>query len=346
MYANFRDPWGLLLRMVRSGDRAAYGTLMRAGATALLTPIDRLLESAETRRRLAARPTVRLPVLLIVGAPRSGTTLVAQVLAHHLPFTFFTNLSALFPRAPLTASLLFGRLLRSPPTDFDSYYGNTAGIGGINDGFHIWNRWLGSDRYHAPDTLTGAAAADMRLFFAAWTEAFRQPLLNKNNRNTDCIALLADALPTAQFVVVRRNPKHVAQSLLLARERIQGHKAHKWSVRSTDQDPSAGPMGYVDSVCGQIFEIETRVRAALGTLASDRYLEVRYEQFCEKPATTIQTVAGRASVIPIKMSGSLEGRALTGRSSSWRDLTSEELERIDRLLEAYGSRLTGGWGAG
>jgi hypothetical protein len=82
-HANFRDPVGLLLRMLRSGDRAARGALVRELSGVALLPLDRALAIAE-RRRLRTAPDVIQPLVFVVGAPRSGTTLVYQALARFL----------------------------------------------------------------------------------------------------------------------------------------------------------------------------------------------------------------------------------------------------------------------
>ena len=336
-HANFRDPVGLAIRMLRSRDRAAYAALVLAASAAALTPLDHLLALAEERRVRAAVPSAH-PLVLIVGAPRSGTTLLYQVLAHYLPVTYPTNLSALFPRAPITASRLFRP--RTPRVTTHSYYGNTAGLGGPNDGFHLWNRWLGVDRYRAVETLSDAAADDMRRFFGAWTAAFDRPFLNKNNRNADCIALLGRALPEARFVIVRRDPVYVAQSLLIARQQIQGDKSRKWGLRSLDQEADQGPLGYVDSVCMQIAEIERRIDEGCRTIAPERVIGVQYERFCERPADTIADIARRALGITVDTRDIDRELDLRGRSTNQRRISVEEFDQIGRSLAKLGLAAT------
>ena len=272
-----------------------------------------------------------LPLVLIVGSSRAGTTLVYQVLARYLPVTYFTNLSALFPRSPLTASRLFLRGDARPRGPLRNYYGNTAGLAGPNDGFHIWNRWLGMDRYHAPDTLPEAAVAGMRQFFSAWTGTFGRALLNKNNRNADCVGLLGRALPEATFIVVRRNPADVAQSLLLARQVVQGDKRRKWGVRSYDQESPADPLGYVDSVCRQVTEVEHRLRRDVSTLPPGRVVEVGYEEFCADPAQALERISGRVWSAPVDTSAARRELHLKARSAEGR-VSPAELERIERCL--------------
>lgn len=336
-YSNFDDPLGLVVRMLRSGDRTARSALFREISALILTPLDLLLHPREAHRIRSAQNSI-LPLVLIVGAPRAGTTLVYQILARYLPVTYFTNLSALFPRSPLTASQLFQRGSLTGRIALHSYYGNTAGLAGPNDGFHIWNRWLGMDRYRAPASLSDGAIAEMRQFFSAWTETFGSPLLNKNNRNADCVALLGRVLPEAFFVVVRRDPIYVAQSLLIARQHIQGNKRRRWGLRSLDQQDAGDPLGYVDSVCRQIVEIERKLADDCGTLPEARFIDLQYERFCEDPAATIGEISKRvwgtsfdATVVQRELHSTL-------RSTNRRRVTVQEFERIQaRLAEGHRS---------
>jgi hypothetical protein len=286
-YSNFQNPLGLIKRMLLSKDRAARSALYRAGFAVLMQPLDRLLQSFEERHLREVAPTT-LPIILIVGAPRSGTTLLYQTLARFLPVTYFTNFSALFPRAPITASRLFERFLGAKSFDDRNFYGNVAGLSAPNDGFHVWNRWLGADRYRAPQQLSEINKREMKDFFNAWLAAFGKPFINKNNRNTDCVALLASIFENACFVEVRRDPVYVAQSLLLARLHIQGSKEIGWGLRSRT---GKSRKSYVDEVCEQVFDIEMKLRDDKQRLAPGRLLEVSYEQFCHDPYRFVQRIS-------------------------------------------------------
>ena len=96
--SNFQDPIGLVRRMLASGDPAARSALGREALRYLLLPLDWVLGRFEQRR---LKPSAgRLPpIVLIVGSPRSGSTLLYQVLAGHLPVSYPSNLTALFERA-------------------------------------------------------------------------------------------------------------------------------------------------------------------------------------------------------------------------------------------------------
>jgi hypothetical protein len=294
---SFRDPVGLAKRMLTAKEPAARAALARAALEVAAKPLDRALERRE-RARLDAAPPSDAPLLLIVGPPRSGTTLVYQVLARRLPVSYPTNLSALFPRAPITAQARFGRRAHRRESLPRSYYGQTRHLHDPNDAFHLWDRWLGPQRYRGPDTIDAGAVEQMRRFFDAWRATFPQPFVNKNNRNTDCMRLLADALPEARFLVVRRDPLETLQSLLVARRVVQGDARRGWGLRSRDATED-GPLGAVAAVCDQLVEIEQRLRADCAAVGAARVVEVTYEGFCTDPEAVSVTAGALVGVAPV-----------------------------------------------
>ncbi|MFX0198862.1 MAG: sulfotransferase [Candidatus Hodarchaeota archaeon] len=338
-YGNFRDPLGLLIRMIRSDDRAAHFILFRTAITYLLAPFDFVLQPFETQRLKKSSPS-SLPILLIVGVPRSGTTLLYQVLADCLPLSYFNNLSSLFPRSPISAGFLFNRYLNQKGQRFTSYYGNTAGFSAPNDGFHVWNRWLGKDRYSAPEQIDHAAKGEMRRFFNAWLSTFNKPFLNKNNRNTDCVSLLAETLDNTYFIECRRNPLYTAQSLIIARQQIQGSKVIGWGLHAKNSNPGRGPLGYVDAVCDQIYEVEIKLRDDKKRIGEERFIEVSYERFCEDPFGAVQLVSKRI------LGRDLDDKPLRSHlkpfeSTNKMRIKRSEFDRIQsRLRELYGVKFS------
>ncbi|MEZ6130320.1 MAG: sulfotransferase [Planctomycetaceae bacterium] len=330
--SNFRDPLGLVRRMLASGNRAAYSALFREGISVALKPFDVMFGALENHS-LAKDMESDQPLILIVGAPRSGTTLIYQTLSAYLDVTYPSNLTALFPRAPLTAARLQKLIPTKRRPDFRNFYGQTTRMRGPNDAFHLWNRWFGDDRYQLENRLSEEDIADMRRFFAAWTSTFNKPFLNKNNRNTDCIHRLAEYLPNARFVVVRRNPVFVAQSLIQAREVVQGDKSVGWGLRSRSADETQDPLAYVDEVCRQVTAIDTDMDQQLATVDSNRVVEITYETFCEDPKWTIRKIVSAFDGLELAPSMSLE--ELTAFQISKKNLlTPEEQSRMLQCLNA------------
>ena len=283
--------------MLKSSNKAAYFTLLREGLSIVLTPVDLLLYPFE-KRLLRKKADSNLPVILIMGAARSGTTLLYQLLCDYLPVSYFHNLSTLFPRSSITASKLFNRLLKKSKSDYINYFGNISGFGAPNEGLHIWNRWLGSNRNQIETNLSGKKTEEMRNFLHTWNNTFKRPLINKSNRNSLAINFFEQALPgKCYFLVIERDPVYVVQSLIQSREIIQGDKRIGWGVGATNGSMESGsmndPLSYIDDICNQVFRVSESLNESLKAIAPERYFKISYEELCENPVSVIQRVHDR-----------------------------------------------------
>lgn len=332
--SNFKNPVGLLFRMLMSGRRAAYSALAHEALRLASRPLNYLLTGRERRLRQATCGAAA-PVILVVGAPRSGTTLVYQTLAHYLDTTYFSNLTSLFPDAPLAGTRMFRWLPHRQSADFQNFYGQTAGLNGPNDGFTIWNQWLGADRYVPRTDLSEDEERAMANFFTAWCSTFGKPFLNKNNRNTGCLDLLCRVIPQSSFVVVRRNPLLVAQSLINARLQVQGDKSVGWGLHSQSSKTTADPLAYVDDVCDQVLQIEEELDEQLKSIPPNRIVEFTYEGFCEEPEATLRWIVSRIPGVSLKEE-LIQSELRPFAASAALTLSESEKQRLLSRLQASG----------
>lgn len=284
--AHFRDPFGLAIRLLRSESREARYAMLSAIAAVAATPFDIVFTRFE-KRRLAEAPAQRYPLLLVTGPPRSGTTLLTLALIRCLPVAYFDNLTAIFPRAPITARLWLGRARPREQTRLESFYGRTAGLAGPNDGLHLWDRWLGLDRTRIPRALEPAVGQAMQRFFAAFEAAFGGPIVAKNNNLIGCADLVAEWLPEARFICLRRDPLFLAQSLLEARLMIHGAARASYGIDDPDRPSDLDPVTDVIRQLRFYEGLAARQRSALGA----RFEEISYESFCASPVEATQRIA-------------------------------------------------------
>ena len=198
---HYRNPVGLAWRLVKSKRREAYFAMSSTLAGLLLTPLDLLLLPFERKAYRRAEPP-RHPVILVCGPPRSGTTLVAQTLIRYLGTTYINNLTALFPRSPVTANRILPGCMKPDRVRPRSYYGRTSGLAGTNDGLQLWDRWFGRDRTRIPTALSSEERDAMVRFFGACEQAFGGPLIAKNNSLNLSAALVAEiraAMPSPRW---------------------------------------------------------------------------------------------------------------------------------------------------
>ncbi len=331
--AHFHDPFGLAARLIRSGNEAARFAMVSAALGPLCLPLDLLLKARERRLYDSASPPTR-PIILVCGPPRSGTTLTAQVLIRNLPVAFINNLTSLFPRSPLTANRLFGKIPQARDVGYESYYGKTTRLSGPNDALYLWDRWLGADRTVIPDHLAPSAILDMRRFFGAFEQLYGAPLVAKNNSLNATARLVAEALPTARFLCLQRDPVYLAQSLLRARRDIHGGEESPYGLADAAEDVTDP----IESVCRQVEFHEGLVRRQLEAIGADRFWIIPYETFCANPFATVERVA-------------VEGVGVAYRSE-WRDpelrqfevanrrrISEESFERLEHRLGALRERL-------
>jgi sulfotransferase family protein len=282
--AGFHDPVGLAKRLIKSRDPAALFAMKLAAAGPLCVPLDFLLEPFE-RRAYQAAPPRRLPVILVCGPPRSGTTLLLQALIQNLPVAYFNNLTALFPRSPITANRLFSRFISRNPMGFRSYYGRTDHLSGSNDGLQLWDRWLGADRSRAPSQLSQERGEAMVRFFNAFEAWSGRPLVAKNNNLNASARLVAEALPDSYFLCLTRDPVFLARSLLRARLEIHGREDLGYGLTPGNRgdDP-------VEDVCRQVIFHSSLAQEQQTRLGADRFHLISYEGFCRNPSATLQLV--------------------------------------------------------
>jgi hypothetical protein len=286
--SHFHDPVGLTRRLLWTRDPAATFAIKTAVLGLAATPLDLLLQIAEQRRYRNA-PAPRLPLLFICGAPRTGTTLVEQVLIEHLPFAFINNLTAVFPRAPLTANWIFRPAARPPKTSYSSFYGRTRGFSAPNDGLHLWDRWFGTDRTTVRTSLTAEEQSNMRRFFGAMEQFFGKPILMKNNSLNTCATVVADVLDSAFFICMTRDPLFLAQAQLMARLHIHGRADVPYGLRG---QPNTG-SGVVEDVCRQVLFHSRAGQEQQTRLGPDRFWIIRYEEFCLNPSALVNDVAAK-----------------------------------------------------
>ncbi|QDU68458.1 sulfotransferase [Engelhardtia mirabilis] len=278
---------------------------------ALLAELAGPLEAAETRlvaeQAEAARATPRQPVILIVGAPRSGTTVMVQWLQATGAFAVPTNFMARFAGAPGLAARLQQALfnpdfaygdqladLTAARADFESDLGKTRGALAANEFFFFWRRHLGHGSIE-PLGRERLAAVDwtrLRAELAALESGFGLPFALKGLMLQYDLPAVAELLPEALFVHVEREPFFNAQSLLRSRQRFHGDERQWYSSRPPGSERLDG-LDPIEQVAGQVQLDISAVRAGLEGLPPERWLRVSYEEFCSDTAPLWRALAER-----------------------------------------------------
>jgi hypothetical protein len=291
------------------------GDTMLALANPLLAPLEHKLE-----RDALARNAARHPPVFIIGAPRSGSTLLYKALTDGGGFAYFNELSARFFRTPCVGSALSRRFRVEAPRGFEISYGSMSGWGSPHECGQFWYRWFprGMDVYAPAGSLAPPQRARLRQEVLAMSAQSDASMAFKNLFNSLRIGALAEVFPEACFIVCRRDPLQNALSLLRGRIEQNGDK-HAWWTLPPREVRELQALPYPAQVAGQVHFIERQIERDAQLAGADRFLTVRYEDFCRDVHAGLQRIhaflRGRGCTPPMHLDGiprQFEVRRVTG----------------------------------
>lgn len=260
-------------------------------------PVAPLL-SATSDRWLRARyggAAPAQPVVFLVGAPRTGSTLLFQLITHYLAVGYTDNFAAIFHRNWLSALWLGNLLARDRPHGvFRSRHGGSEGWHAPSEAGEFWYRWVPRDRHflEAPE-IPAATRRMLRAELVAATGIVGRPLVFKNLPMGQRMRLVADVLPEARFVHCRRDPCETVLSILAARRRLGIAPVDWWSVMPRNVDALRG-LDEVDRVVEQVLCIEAQIAEDSRLFPETRLIEIDYGDTCSAPELVLARIAAFA----------------------------------------------------
>ena len=263
------------------------------------------------------------PVFL-VGAPRSGTSLVYKALCLHPDASYISNWVRLFPALPQLAVLnrAAGRL---PELRRRAWFGGGANAYVYGSRRPVWQRAFpmpveGEPLYARAGVGDNGAMPSLdrlRTSFAAVRRAGGGTIfVNKRVANNRRIPLLLEAFPRARFVEIVRDGRAVALSL--ANVDWWPDTVVWWSGKTPHQWEAAGRDPW--ELCARTWVEELHAtEAGLASVGADQRCSITYEGLIGDPHRTLCEVAAFAGLDP----GAGGGRWLAGidfpdRNEAWR----------------------------
>jgi hypothetical protein len=226
------------------------------------------------------------PPVFILGAPRSGTTLLYQLMVNRFNFAYFSNFTAAFYLAPVVGFWLARKRMRAVETENDpdayrSAHGITQGPNGPNECGEFWYRWFprGEHVYVAKGTTPNQVLHALRSEVLHVSEMMDASMLFKNVYNTMRIAPILEAIPEAVFLVCHRDPAATARSILRCRIGAGDGKEQWWSLPPKEID-EVRTHPYWDQVVEQVYYTYNQIDEDETDFGSERFLHVQYESLC------------------------------------------------------------------
>ncbi len=235
----------------------------------------------------------------IIGTPRSGTTLLNQLLAHCLHVGYIDNLAAAFWKAPVVGIRLSKKLLaRDPAGSFESAYGRTRGVAEPHEFGYFWRDLLGKAFTNEGTPVSDDTWARVRRYMLLFGQEFGGAFALKTFWAGWHARTLPALLPKAHFFFVERDLVDTAISILLAREAYAGGR-EAWIGPRPKGLGALDPRSPAEEVAAQLLLLRAahdRFEADPGSESGDapsRVYRVSYDRLCSDPAAVLKEVADR-----------------------------------------------------
>jgi len=297
--------------------------------------ISRLATKFEALALSAVRLKNKYPPLFIVGAPRSGTTLVYQYILNNFDFGYFPNVSKKHPKACILWAM-WGKLRYGYEPGYQNTYGIIDGPFAPSDGWRIFQRWF-------PEYDYSSGVNEVRLFelknvVRVFETIFQAPFANKNNSNSVRIEYLNKLFPDAFFVYVSRDPIEATLSLLDARKQQEIALDNWWGV-APPQFFDCDFSSEAERAVSQIWGVNSFIKESLARINPSRWIHVTYEQFCAEPEILLNWIDLHyvQSGIQLRKPQSVPQGSF---HRSPRSMHSEDIEHLGNILHRLESRMS------
>ncbi|HMB00875.1 MAG TPA: sulfotransferase, partial [Spirochaetota bacterium] len=266
--------------ILTSCNSTAYAVILIKIFHYLLLPLDYFFYFIECFFIKKIDLSRRTGPIFITGLHRSGSTYISQVLADYLPCTALGNFEIFFPRSRYIAQKIKKFFYqRSSVAKHHNFYGYTPGICSIGEAHEFWDQWFGNEHWHIPDHLQRKTVTAIARRFALMSVISGRPVLAKMLRGSVYLNVINQIFPTAFFIVVKRQPEYVVQSVLKANRDFFGASDKPWGLMLKKDIAKKADMSETEYMCARHAELEREFKQQLAKLPSGRYITVRYEDF-------------------------------------------------------------------
>lgn len=224
--------------------------------------------------------------VFVLSPPRSGSTLLYQVLVRTTGVSFISNLMALLPSQMLR--LARPSLARVPPPDAPYHpgeYGFVPGLFSPSEAGKVMDRWFDPARVAAHRPWTRRTAAALHAITG-------RPLVVKALPLALALPVVAAHFPRARLVILTRRGADVVRSIHRGQS-DPAVAADRWSGVTPADIPDFGDRHPAHRIAWTVAEFGRRIEEGARLFEVDRVVRVAYLDLCRDPGGTVAAIAGR-----------------------------------------------------
>ena len=239
------------------------------------------------------------PPIFIIGSPRSGTTVLYQLLWKHTNFSYINNFIVHWYRIPIFAAKAHNTLFKGEiELELNSNFGKSKNHYGPNEFGEFWYKYF--SKTHSFKDQNKKSADKLKMEIAAITKIFEKPILLKNVVNSMRIESLSNIFNNSTFIVIGRNKLDNAQSILNARISLHNDKNHQWSVITPSMRDNPSLPFYKD-ISNQLNDIQFNIESALKRLGNDKFIPITYEDLCNNTPKVLKSILQKLNSRGLKL---------------------------------------------
>lgn len=251
----------------------------------LLSLVSQLINKWEKKYILkySSFPLKHQPVF-IIGAPRTGSTILYQTLTNQLDVLYIDNIVCKFYKNFFFGFCLSDKLFKQKAHNcFRSDHGDTSkcGLNAPSECGSFWYKWLPTGKHFIDyDDITENMVNNIRDEIIAVVNYFDKPVVFKNLNAGQRLRLIQKCFPEAKFIFIKREPLFTAQSILKAKRKLQIDDDEFWSVMPSNVEELEKLNSY-EQIVKQIYYLEKQITQDSKLFDQKNGLIINYKELGE-----------------------------------------------------------------
>ena len=243
-----------------------------------------LLNSSLQKKKFEKTKKLNFPFISLVGPPRSGTTFFYNFILKNFDLDYVSNIEYLFYKYPFF-SIKIGKYLKKIfhiNKNYNSKYGFSSGLTSPSENSLFWEDFVGFRDFKSSIESKKLNLNTLRYIFNYRYKNNKKPVINKWTPLIFYKKNLDQIFQNNKYIGIIRNPYQTANSILLARKKINNSKNEWWSFAPTGSQKYSNPYDQISfQVCSYLLKMKALERNGEIEIFS-------YEEIIRNPKLTLQ----------------------------------------------------------
>lgn len=229
--------------------------------------------------------------IFIIGSPRSGSTLIYQILTSYFELNYITNFISYFYHSLITGFKIQDLILKKDyKSNFKSYKGKTEGLKGPHEAGKFWRRWFPKNTDYVDNNYIKQRNFKSLLKTVSFLDGYiNKPVIFKNTVNSLRLKVLNYLFPNSLIIICRRDPVQISYSILKFRKLINNDK-NKWWAAKPKTFKQIRMLPYPEQIISQVLDIESQINEDIKLWPKKQVFNLDYESLCNKPKENIDSI--------------------------------------------------------